>query len=407
MQVLRQIVFDQPDYNWQYQLKYERDITAQLDSLQVLMEQHTTVATRKTIMDVIEDDRCFYRVRCKAALNLTKIANDMAITTTSGGWQAPTSMINIFKRLFGSQSCPHIIRLNNFSPTNLQSYFLQKTIPKARAGLRVPPHRICPPEALKFLLDLFKYNDNSKNSFSDNYYRASLIEALAETVTPVVVPLFNNSMQSTTHDQIPAETKLVAEEITRCLNMDSILPCYKYVVTVACLKAIQQLQRMGHLPSHPAFFRTYTSEDRFFDVRCAAVVQLVEIIRAEQSHGDLDFLIDLIENDKVPAFKYFILAQLFKNPPMSLSNYPNYNQIKERLWIMMNTTFAHDSKLRCAAADVFHRFFGKSSLSSSFAGDSNHKSKKKKKKKDKDKDRERKKVRPKEGLNLLLSQVSH
>jgi transcription initiation factor TFIID subunit 2 len=406
MQILRQIIFTQPDYNWQYQLKYERDITAQLDSLQVLME-YPTVATRKTMMEMIEDERCYYRVRCKAALNLTKIANDMAITTTSGGWQAPTSMINIFKRLFGSHSCPHIIRLNNFSTTNLQSYFLQKTIPKALAGLRVPPHRICPPEVLKFLLDLFKYNDNSKNSFSDNYYRASLIEALAETVTPVVVPLFNNSMQSTTHDQIPSETKLVAEEITRCLNMDSVLPCYKYVVTVACLKAIQQLQRMGHLPSHPALFRSYTSENLFFDVRCAAVVQLVEIIRAEQSHSDLDFLIDLIENDKVPAFKFFILSQLYKNPPMSLHNYPNCNQVKDRLWTMMNSTFAHDSKLRCAAADVFFRFFGKSSLSSTFAGDLNHKSKKKKKKKDKDKDRERKKARPKEGLNLFLGQVPH
>ena len=36
-------------------------------------------------------------------------------------------------------------------------------------------HGICPPEILKFLLDLFKYNDNSKNTFSDNYYRAGLV----------------------------------------------------------------------------------------------------------------------------------------------------------------------------------------------------------------------------------------
>ena len=47
-------------------------------------------------------------------------------------------------------------------------------------------HGICPPEILKFLLDLFKYNDNSKNTFSDNYYRACLVDALGETVTPVV-----------------------------------------------------------------------------------------------------------------------------------------------------------------------------------------------------------------------------
>jgi len=53
------------------------------------------------------------------------------------------------------------------------------------AGLR-NSHGICPPEILKFILDLIKYNDNSKNRYSDNYYRASLIEALGATITPVI-----------------------------------------------------------------------------------------------------------------------------------------------------------------------------------------------------------------------------
>ena len=41
-------------------------------------------------------------------------------------------------------------------------------------------HLICPNEVLEFLLNLFKYNDNSKNSFSDNYYRAALVTALGK-----------------------------------------------------------------------------------------------------------------------------------------------------------------------------------------------------------------------------------
>lgn len=53
------------------------------------------------------------------------------------------------------------------------------------AGLR-NAHGLCPPEVIRFLLDLFKYNDNSKNRFSDNYYRAALIDALSATVTPVI-----------------------------------------------------------------------------------------------------------------------------------------------------------------------------------------------------------------------------
>ncbi len=39
-------------------------------------------------------------------------------------------------------------------------------------------HGVCPPEVLRFLLDLFKYNDNTKNNFSDNYYRAALVRVI-------------------------------------------------------------------------------------------------------------------------------------------------------------------------------------------------------------------------------------
>ncbi len=40
-------------------------------------------------------------------------------------------------------------------------------------------HGVCPPDVIKFLLNLFKYNDNSKNNFSDNYYRAAMVNILS------------------------------------------------------------------------------------------------------------------------------------------------------------------------------------------------------------------------------------
>lgn len=52
-------------------------------------------------------------------------------------------------------------------------------------GLRTS-HGICPPEVMRFLFDLFKYNENSRNHYTDAYYRAALVEALGETLTPVV-----------------------------------------------------------------------------------------------------------------------------------------------------------------------------------------------------------------------------
>ena len=56
------------------------------------------------------------------------------------------------------------------------------------AGLRTSVG-LCPPEVIKFLFDLFKYNDNSKNKFSDCYYIAALIDALGETVTSAISSL--------------------------------------------------------------------------------------------------------------------------------------------------------------------------------------------------------------------------
>ena len=36
------------------------------------------------------------------------------------------------------------------------------------------------------IFGMLSQRDHSKNTFSDNYYRAAMVEALGETVTPVV-----------------------------------------------------------------------------------------------------------------------------------------------------------------------------------------------------------------------------
>ena len=144
--------------------------------------------TKKTLVDIIEDEKCYYKVRCEACHALTKVSNAMP----SAG-EGPPALLVIFKKLFGSFANSSIVMQNDFS--SLQKYFLQKEIPLAMAALR-NSHNICPPEVIRFLLDLFKYNDNSKNTFSDNYYRAAMVEALGETVTPVVSVLQVCTMQN-------------------------------------------------------------------------------------------------------------------------------------------------------------------------------------------------------------------
>ena len=103
MTLMRHVSCEQPDFQWQFQLRHERDVTAQLDAIEAL-EKHAAAATRSALTDVIENELCFYEVRCEAAKCLTKVANAMP------QWQGPPAMLNIFRKLFGSFSASHIVR---------------------------------------------------------------------------------------------------------------------------------------------------------------------------------------------------------------------------------------------------------------------------------------------------------
>lgn len=351
MNLLSHVTWEQPDYMWQYQLRYERDIVAQREAIRAL-ENYPTAGTRRALTDILEDDHCFYRIRMEAAHCLAKVANSMV-----GVWAGPPAMMTIFRKMFGSHSCPAIIRQNNFS--NFQNYFLLKTIPNAMALLR-NIHTICPPEVFKFIMELFKYNDNSRNKFSDNYYRAALVEAVSKTVTPAIT-LMSTPGQGPTADNLSAETKQILEEITRYLNLEKLLPCYRHTVTVSCLSAIRTLQKFGHLPSEVEFFKSYAQHGVFRDIRLAAIDAIVDFIKTESRPEDMYWILNLVETDPDLYVRHYALQQLVLNPPFRRmeTSALHTEGLVERLWKMMNCTFSYDSRLRCDAADVYFTLYGR------------------------------------------------
>lgn len=66
MMILRSVVIEQPDFQWQFQLRHERDVSAQFEAIGAL-RKYPTAATRLALTDTIENNNCFYKVRCKAA----------------------------------------------------------------------------------------------------------------------------------------------------------------------------------------------------------------------------------------------------------------------------------------------------------------------------------------------------
>ncbi|XP_020816645.1 transcription initiation factor TFIID subunit 2 [Drosophila serrata] len=348
MILLRDLIIEQPDFQWQYQLRHERDVTAQFQAIQAL-QKYPTNATRLALTDTIESERCFFKVRCEAAHSLTKVANQMVAS-----WSGPPAMLNIFRKFFGSFSAPHIIKLNNFS--NFQLYFLQKAIPVAMAGLRTS-HGICPPEVMRFLFDLFKYNENSRNHYTDAYYRAALIEALGETLTPVVSVAMHGTQITT--DSLSTDAKLVLDEVTRLLNLEKHLPSYKYMVSVSCLKVIRKLQKFGHLPSLPHIYRSYSQYGIFLDLRIAAMECLVDFVKVDGRSEDLDHLITLLETDPDPAARHALAQLLIDNPPFTRESRSRLDKpnLVDRLWLSINT-LGNDTKLRCDIVDLYYALYG-------------------------------------------------
>ncbi|KAJ7405005.1 TATA-box binding protein associated factor 2 [Willisornis vidua] len=396
MSVLRKVEFEQSDFMWQYQLRYERDVVAQEEAI-LALEKFPTPASRLALTDILEQEQCFYRVRMLACFCLAKIANSMVST-----WTGPPAMKSLFTRMFCCKTCPNIVKTNNFM--NFQSYFLQKTMPVAMALLR-DVHNLCPKEVLMFILDLIKYNDNRKNKFSDNYYRAELIDALANSVTPAVS--VNNEVR--TLDNLNPDVRLILEEITRFLNMEKLLPSYRHTITVSCLKAIRVLQKNGHVPSDPALFKSYAEYGHFIDVRIAALEAVVDYTKddgrslaksdgrslvesggllllrfwassgseewfsksqnpqdyipsgpVDRSYEELQWLLDMVQSDPVPYIRHKILDMLTKNPPFTKNmESPLCNEaLVDQLWKLMNSGTSHDWRLRCGAVDLYFTLFG-------------------------------------------------
>ncbi|KAK1332006.1 hypothetical protein QTO34_007683 [Cnephaeus nilssonii] len=347
MSVLRKVEFEQADFMWQYQLRYERDVVAQQESI-LALEKFPTPASRLALTDILEQEQCFYRVRMSACFCLAKIANSMVST-----WTGPPAMKSLFTRMFCCKTCPNIVKTNNFM--SFQSYFLQKTMPVAMALLR-DVHNLCPKEVLTFILDLIKYNDNRKNKFSDNYYRAEMIDALANSVTPAVS--VNNEVR--TLDNLNPDVRLILEEITRFLNMEKLLPSYRHTITVSCLRAIRVLQKNGHVPSDPTLFKSYAEYGHFVDIRIAALEAVVDYTKVDRSYEELQWLLNMIQNDPVPYVRHKILHMLTKNPPFTKNmESPLCNEaLVDQLWKLMNSGTSHDWRLRCGAVDLYFTLFG-------------------------------------------------
>lgn len=149
--------------------------------------------------------------------------------------------------------------------------------------------------------------------------------------------------------------------------MEKLLPCYKYTVSVACLKVIRILQKFGHLPSNPHLFKAYAAYGQFIgkfvcsidrererekknnfllllkcclsdlfslDVRLAALEALVDFTRVDGKWEDMEFLLDMAESDPHPGVRHKLVRLIVENPPFERAHKHRVDKpdLVDRIW---------------------------------------------------------------------------
>ncbi|CAB3409208.1 unnamed protein product [Caenorhabditis bovis] len=360
--LIREISISQPIFHWEYMLKYERDVIAQMEALERI-QIFPSAQSKSVIVDTISNDKFFYRIRCRSAFVLSAVQNRRMEALNSG---VPV-LVNMFKEVYGSKASPNIPKSNNFVVTsqNLQQYFVMQSLPQAVARLRKQTGE-CYEDVLAFLLDLIKFNDNSTNRYSDDFYRASLYSSLAACVHPSeYLPL-----RVELPENLSQVMRSLLQEFTYALNNDTINPSYGRVCGIAALSGLYQLQKNGYIPLDSELLWMFAQPNVCSQMRRAAIALIVDRISsdghaADTRHSDLLMLLEMAETDQDPSIRHLIVKLLATTPPFATYNNTDFGylnpcntiEIADMLWRLL-TNREVDCAVRSGISDLYFSMFG-------------------------------------------------
>ncbi|XP_021731512.1 transcription initiation factor TFIID subunit 2-like isoform X1 [Chenopodium quinoa] len=217
MEYLAEIHFNQPLQLWINQLEKDRDVVAQAQAIATLEElSNIPFPVVNALNNFIADSKVFWRVRIEAAFALAKVASEET------GWSGMLNLVKFYKakRFDPSIGLPKPNDFHDFS-----EYFVLEAIPHAVATVRTADKK-SPREAVEFVLQVLKYNDNSGNPYSDVFWLAALVEAIGELEFGQQNIAFLSSL---------------LKRIDRLLQYDRLMPSYNGILTISCIRAITQM----------------------------------------------------------------------------------------------------------------------------------------------------------------------
>jgi transcription initiation factor TFIID subunit 2 len=148
-----------PGYMYLSQLQQDRDVVAQLESLQYMAAQREHPLISTIFVRTLMDSRYFHGIRVTAAEALVKHAKDEV------DWIGLFHLEKAFQELFCLPDSP-MTRSNDFS--DRAAYILQQVIPESISKVRDNSGKT-PLRVKQFLFDKLKFNDNSNNEVCKSF----------------------------------------------------------------------------------------------------------------------------------------------------------------------------------------------------------------------------------------------
>ncbi|KAL4752101.1 hypothetical protein BDW72DRAFT_171991 [Aspergillus terricola var. indicus] len=261
-----------PGYMYLSQLQQDRDVVAQLESLQYMAAQREHPLISTIFLRTLMDRRYFYGIRVVAARALVKHAKEEI------NWLGLFHLEKAFQELFCLPGSP-MTRSNDFS--DRAAYVLQLVIPEAISRVRDVSGKT-PMRVKRFLYDKLKFNDNSNNEYSDNFYVATLMKSLCHAMLGRVESrtddLNNFDMDAVLEAQ--AEEQLEKDaiaEIDRYRRMDEWSSSFQNLYSRAALYCQMQLMQAKIAEVDVMQFLPYTRVGTYDLLRLDAFECLVEL----------------------------------------------------------------------------------------------------------------------------------
>lgn len=320
MEWISHLELHQPEFMLIEQLQNDRDVIAQLEAITSL-RRDPSEAVVEALEKVLNDPKCFYHIRIDAAGALACCAPNP--DTHIGGLK----LISFYNKGFALQSSETLVvpvpKPNNFEA--LQSYFIQKALPGAMSLVKTKNATLMELVG-QVLLNMMRFNDNSKNVYSDNYHVAGTIKALSA------------HLQARKELGLPVERlgREFVKELDRYAIVEKIQPYYHNTVMTAILEAIGDMRKI-ELPISQAIVKIdkLLGEGNFVKVRLAAMQHLLST-ETVLSSSMIEAFKSLLGSSR-PGIRIEALRHVLSMPVRSIACRSSFESIGESLWNILGT----------------------------------------------------------------------